>query len=324
MHCIICKKPKPHDEFTTEHIFPESIGGDITLNCVCKDCNSSLGHSVDSNLLSHVFVDFERFILRIPGKSGKIPNPIAKGYINDGQDEIQCIFDKFGVFKELKTFPKIKTSFGDNGTLEIQVKADAKEKANLKAIFNKILKRSGLDKLSEEEIQNIENTQPLPGEQPLISKTFVIDLFSYKLAIIKIAYELGYHCLGNTYFNDNMGESLRLSILDNSLEENWLRKHSIDAKIGLVEGEISLFPHFTNEKDHHIALIERSDSDNKLICRIKIFNAFQGVITISKSLHLYPNFVSKFIAINAQTQKSRESDLEIELLKIAGAIPRQS
>ncbi|WP_298911357.1 HNH endonuclease [uncultured Nostoc sp.] len=317
MQCIICKKDKPHDKFTEEHIFPDSIGGNIILDCVCKECNDFLGHSVDSNLVNHVFVQFNRLALKIAGKSGKIPNPLAEGYINDSQEKIQYIFNNSGIPKELRIFPKIQIFSGDNGILEIQIDADVKDRDKLTSIINKKLKRLGLDDLSKEEKQKIENAQPLPGERPLIRKTLAIDIFRYKRAIIKIAYELAYYWLGATYLNDEIGELLRLSIMDNSLEGLWLKKYPIDANIDLI-GEKTIFPYWTDEKDHHIGLIQRLDSN--LICCIKIFNIFQGIIIISKNAHLYPTFIDKFIAINAQTQESRESDLETELLKITESI----
>ena len=105
--------------------------------------------------------------------------------------------------------------------------------------------------------------------------------------------------------------------MDDSVEEDWLEKYPIDVNIDLI-GETLLFPCWTDEKDHHIGLMQRSG--NEIICYIRIFNIFQGKITISKSAYLYPNFVDKFIAINAQTQTSRESNLEIELLEITKSI----
>ena len=46
--CIICKKIKEDGEFNKEHIIPESIGGSLTIENVCKECNSKLGEEIDS------------------------------------------------------------------------------------------------------------------------------------------------------------------------------------------------------------------------------------------------------------------------------------
>ena len=48
--CIICKKIKNSNDFNKEHIIPESIGGSLTIDNVCKDCNSKLGKEIDSKI----------------------------------------------------------------------------------------------------------------------------------------------------------------------------------------------------------------------------------------------------------------------------------
>lgn len=52
--CIYCGKSKENDEFTLEHIIPQSIGGayapdELKTRDVCKDCNSNLGLFVDAS-----------------------------------------------------------------------------------------------------------------------------------------------------------------------------------------------------------------------------------------------------------------------------------
>ena len=51
--CIICEQIK---EMSTEHVIPFSIGGNITLDNVCKDCNSKLGTKIDCQLTDDPFV----------------------------------------------------------------------------------------------------------------------------------------------------------------------------------------------------------------------------------------------------------------------------
>ena len=48
--CIICNEEnlQPSDE----HILPDSLGGKIIINSVCKKCNSILGETVDSWILN--------------------------------------------------------------------------------------------------------------------------------------------------------------------------------------------------------------------------------------------------------------------------------
>jgi hypothetical protein len=48
--CIFCLKEK---EPSIEHVIPESIGGVLTINYLCRDCNSELGSKADVDLNKH-------------------------------------------------------------------------------------------------------------------------------------------------------------------------------------------------------------------------------------------------------------------------------
>lgn len=73
--CIICRKE--NDNSSDEHVIPEAINGYYHIYDVCKDCNSRLGTDVDSTLLNHSFIEFQRFLLELKGKKGNIPNPLS-------------------------------------------------------------------------------------------------------------------------------------------------------------------------------------------------------------------------------------------------------
>jgi len=49
--CIFCFRTDLETDFSDEHIIPESIGGRLVLDQVCADCNSTLGHDVDPEIL---------------------------------------------------------------------------------------------------------------------------------------------------------------------------------------------------------------------------------------------------------------------------------
>ena len=54
--CIICKKIKNDEEFNNEHIIPESIGGSLTIDNVCKECNTKLGDEIDSKIINDFLI----------------------------------------------------------------------------------------------------------------------------------------------------------------------------------------------------------------------------------------------------------------------------
>lgn len=50
MFCIFCNAS---ENFSEEHIIPESLGGSIVIRNVCRACNSVLGSEVDVELVKH-------------------------------------------------------------------------------------------------------------------------------------------------------------------------------------------------------------------------------------------------------------------------------
>ena len=85
--CIICLN-NFEDEFKSiEHVFPESIGGCITTDRVCKSCNDHLGSFVDSHLVNHWFIQLYRLLYKLPGKNGKLPNPFGEGVLKDDSSQ---------------------------------------------------------------------------------------------------------------------------------------------------------------------------------------------------------------------------------------------
>ncbi|WP_298671517.1 HNH endonuclease [uncultured Sphingomonas sp.] len=74
MHCLICLEERPR---TVERVFPLDIGGSLTTDRLCVDCNSLLRRTADTALSKLPFVAFERsrFVLR--GNSGKVAGRFA-------------------------------------------------------------------------------------------------------------------------------------------------------------------------------------------------------------------------------------------------------
>ncbi|GAH55771.1 unnamed protein product [marine sediment metagenome] len=119
--CIICKEDKNIEENTIEHVFPEAIGGTLTIFNVCKTCNSWLGSDVDSYLTNNFFFQAECQNLKLALKNGKIPNILKKGSLETDQDRpVYYIMDEEGNPKELYVTPKITKEYSENGDLRIR------------------------------------------------------------------------------------------------------------------------------------------------------------------------------------------------------------
>jgi hypothetical protein len=51
--CIYCMAEKPHTDFNRDHVIPEAFGlfeGNFVLTCVCTDCNTFFGQTVEMKL----------------------------------------------------------------------------------------------------------------------------------------------------------------------------------------------------------------------------------------------------------------------------------
>lgn len=312
MKCIICKNEKPIEVFTDEHVFPDSIGGTLIIKSVCKECNDKLGNSVDKHLVNHWLTQGQRQILRILGKSGKIPNPLEKGKLSDDlSQEVRYFFDEKGDSKELYLVPKVEKTTNLDGTESVSIKIDKKDKDKLPSIVNKILKRKGLPQLTKQELEK--RIQEGINPSPWMTINAEIDILQYKRAILKIAYELAWYWLGQAYLDDEVGEMIRKCMLDNDLEGEWHLKYPIKGRIEIV-GERTMFPMWDNEPNSHIAFL--MESDGKISCYIRIFRIFEGMIEVSNDASKYPNCCNRFIAIDPLTRIKRESGFVEEINRI--------
>ena len=76
--CIFCLEEKP---LTIEHVFPESIGGRLTIPFVCNDCNSKLGTAVDGKFQKVLPIELSRQTYGITGKKGHLPDVFSGDWI---------------------------------------------------------------------------------------------------------------------------------------------------------------------------------------------------------------------------------------------------
>ncbi|MGG3925914.1 HNH endonuclease [Metabacillus fastidiosus] len=298
--CIFCLKE--NQKASEEHIFPDSLGGQLVTYDVCKECNDILGQKVDSPLVNSGLMQFARFTKRLKGKKGKIPNPIGKGkYKDDPNTTLHYNFTDDGKPHSLYVVPRVKV---EDNNYEISV--DASEPNRLVKDVNKILARNGLEPKTQEEI--LSTAKYVKIDNPTMEINMSFDMSSYKKAIIKIIYEMTYYWLGEKYLTDSMGSKIRDYILSDELEVDGLF-----GKVGLVtENNIGL--NFLADSDSHIALLKRNG--NKLYCYVNIFNNFDGGFIVTEHANLYSKIEDRFLKNDVVKKEIRESTLLKEIVKI--------
>ncbi len=207
--CIICRKVKNNSQFNIEHIIPESTGNKkLTINSLCKECNSKLGKKVDYEITNNIISELDRFTNKIKGKSGKIPNPFRKGKTMDGR-VIYCD-------ENLK--PRLETIVEFDENLKKYIVSAPSLEEGIK-IINKKLKRSGKANLTDEQIKKIRDESKVKIKQPIMQITRETDLYKIEMGFIKIAYEFMYYKIGDKYLKDKQGRILA-EILNNYIYKN--------------------------------------------------------------------------------------------------------
>lgn len=301
-NCIICRKKT--NDFSDEHVIPDSLGGYYHIYTVCKQCNSNLGSNVDSDLVNHKFSDFQRYLLGIKGKSGKIPNPFSgtHSFTNNSGQKVQVRLDD-----DKKAVPYIIPSVNqreNNGIVDsINIVVDATDEHKLDGIIKKRAKRIGVP--YERILVGNKIVQSAPC--PEINIPLSIDLHDFKLGLLKIAYEFAVDSIPE-YYDDIMAIDIS-KVLHSANHER-----STDfVKIGsgfqheIMKPFESLLD-FESEK-HYLILVNLNEN---LVCFIKLHKLFTVGVVLSENGYLDENLI---VGINDIVGKSFKKIDGFELIE---------
>ena len=315
--CIICLTETPDAELTDEHIFPEAIGGRIVIGSVCKPCNDKLGNTIDHRLTDHWLVQGQRMLLKLPGKTGQIPNPLERGVMRDEPSQ-KLIYkmDANGLPKELYTVPSVERIPGDDGRETVAIRIDKSDAPKLLGMVNKIRARAGQPPMTQAEIDAAQVVTKV--EKPWMHMRLGIDVVEYKRAIIKIAYELAWRWLGDAYLDDPMAAQIRACLLDG---EGWSAKELVRGEIDFV-GEKPTYPFWHDGTKSHLAFSMAVPEG--IVVYVRVFELFEGKILVSESPARYGDFEGKFLRNDPVTGNVREVDLVDEFARLGDdAVPEE-
>lgn len=309
MKCILCCEDKQESRFSDEHVFPDSLGGKLILeNMVCRDCNGTYGHSVDSDLVNHELIKLIRLAYQIKGKSGNVPNPLEAGHVVEKEHhKIKYKMSDDGTPEALYTVPSIeKEPLGDG--LIISGHVDTCDAGKIEGIIKSICKRQGMV-VSEEELKKLRNTEILKS-QPEIKIQTSFDLVRYKKGILKISYELACYWLGEKYLNDRTAALIRDALKDERDMSQWKGVHNLKGNIDFI-GNHSRIPFWDDKPASHIAFMMQTQG--VLIIYVRIFRAFEGIVEVSKTPEAYSVGDGSFIEIDTKLDEMRASTFIEEL-----------
>ncbi len=269
--CIICRENK--EEFNDEHVIPDSIDGFYHIYTVCVDCNSKMGKLIDNKLTNHKFIEFQRDLYGIKGKSRTVPNPFSGTHTlkNDPEQKLHVILDEEGKYN-IKLIPKIIP--GQEVTDKFTIVLDKQDALKADEILDKFLKRNGIPK---EKIKSEILHKKI--EEPWVHILLKIDVRDFKLAILKIAYEFAVDQLP-AYFNDPIAIEISKILFDADFDA--LNNKVTMIGDGMNKQILQPFDHLIDFENNNHYLILFDSEDLGLICFVNLFNVFSLGFVLSK------------------------------------------
>jgi hypothetical protein len=314
MRCIFCLEDRPDG---WEHVFPEAIGGTLTTTRVCTDCNSTLGSQVDAKLTGFPTVVMRRWELKLPGYSGKVPDPLnwlGTGILaSDPTQKIKASVNPSNgkADIELVTNKKILA----DGTIQFAI--DRRNFTEIPLIIQRTRVRAGLPPLDAADLSQAVRAVEADcqtSENPDVLHT--ISSEPCQRPLLKIAYELAFQWLGEDYLHDEMAARLREAIMGRAgLESTRMQQYT--------GSEHPPFRFWAEDNNAHIAYTSVQEDD--VIVYLRIFDVLSAAVVVSEGRSRYvrgPLDAAhvRFLHLDPMLKTKRESSLIEESGRIAQVI----
>lgn len=322
MRCIFCLEERPSSK---EHVFPDAIGGTLTIERVCKPCNDWLGANVDSLLTDHGLILLKRAQLGTRDSAGRPLDPFLSLFrrgtmADDPTQKVELRADPATDELVPYLFHKSTIEQREDGKKIIHTTIDASDAGAIGKIIQRTRRREGLLPLPDAELEAA-ISQAKAGvrskQHPEIKFNFDGDLRDYKRAVCKIAYELAWLWLGDEYLDDPVAVKLRDAILKGDGED-------IRGRIELDANQMPLVL-WKGEGSAHIALA--ISVGPHLSVSLRIFDSISGAIVVSESADKYrqagrPIEEGLFVVNDPQTGRLHKGTMMDELMRMTRGAAR--
>jgi hypothetical protein len=282
MNCILCRT-RPAGSL--EHIFPLAIGGTLTTNDLCTECNSHLGDHADADLINHLVIVIRRAELGLRGNSGRVPDALKE--MMQGATLASDASQRFRISTAADGSPDLYLLYSEQSHItdagvEKTIRLDPRDADRIPVIIQRERKRHGLEPLAQEALDALVTGAVLKGQtaNPEIHARPSIDLVDYKAGVLKIAYELAYTWLGEGWLDDAEADVMRQVLRGQRRPEETQLRGSI--QIGAVA------PFILWKQDRHAHLAFIANMDGKLMLGVRVFDAVSGLVKVSANAARYP------------------------------------
>jgi len=291
-----------------EHVFPLAIGGHITTDRVCKECNSTLGSRVDAALCDFLPIRIRRAELGLAGNSGTAPGlfDFLTGdvmLVGEPGGRLRTNFNETTKQLEHKRLYQASNVVTSDGQKLRQIIIDPTDKDQIPTILERERKRHGLPPLSSEELA-IEATNYTINTitNPVVKVDFIVSYAYLRHAMFKIAYELAFLWLGENFIDDPLAIEMRTAICEPDIAST----NNLAGWVGDAPECIPFTKFWTPNKAHHLAYA--NVVANQICIAVRIFDIYAACVTVSREANRYlrvPDDFTKlrFLAIDPVAEK---------------------
>ena len=330
MRCIFCSNERPP---SLEHVFPLAIGGLITTDRVCKECNSTLGSRVDAALCDYLPIRVRRAELGLAGNASAPPGrfELLEGVVSlvgSNGGWLRVTYDEATKKLDLRRLYQASDVVTPDGQKVREIIIDERDKDQIPKIIQRERKRHGLPPLSSEELAaQVSSYAANSIENPTVNMNIRVSFRYLRHAMFKIAYELAFLWLGETYLDDPLAVELRTAICSPDFA-------STDRFAGFIgdASQCEPFSHcWTPHQAHHLAL-SNVVAGNVLI-GVRIFDLYAAHVPVSREAARYfgdPAALQtelRFLALDAvsgkiiDTTMAEETHRLVTMMLASGTFP---
>lgn len=308
MRCLICLEERPG---TVEHVFPLAIGGSLITNRLCADCNSLLGRTVDTALIKHPFMAFQRSRFDLPGNSGQVPDGarelIGDAVVADGSGQRVRVCTRADGVVDPRLVHHEQILVNESGEDVRRISIDARDAYLLPKIIARHRKREGLPILSADELHEqvtaaIGNSRTLEG--PWLRGELSIDLENYKAGVLKIVYELACLWFGDAFLDGAVAAEMREVLTGR-------RDLAGSSLVGGVQLGRLLGVPWWRDPSKHVAYA--TEVNARAAISVSLFNILSGTFVAGDAATLK---CDRFIELDVVAGSYRETGFRAELRRV--------
>ncbi|MPZ36318.1 MAG: HNH endonuclease [Rhodospirillales bacterium] len=322
MLCIFCCQERAP---SCEHVLPLAIGGTIMIDRVCEECNSALGSRVDAALSDFFPIRVRRGKLGLAGNKGESPAwyEMFLGQaklVGETADRVQITFSEATGRLDTRQLYHAEDVVAPDGKKVREITLDARDKNQIPTIIARERKRHGVPPLSEKELAAAAaNYTTRAVNNPVVQRSISVSFAYLRHAMIKVAYELAFLWLGESYLVDPVAVDLRTAICDPDIAST----DNIAGYVGDAEN-CEVFKFWVPDEAHHLAYGSVLPGKG-IAVSVRVFDIYAAGIVVSKVPGRYLTNVAdqaklRFLAIDAVSGRTIDTPFAEESRRLAAAM----